>query len=265
MPTAARRRQRRLRPRSRPSRRRPRSRQPAEPSAAPRPRDAELVDVAFPEMGDSVAEGTVLEWRVGPATASRSTTPWSRSRPTRSTPRCPPRWPAPFRRSSSSRPDRGRRLRFSAGSPRAPAQRPPAATDGSGPTRRRGPETRPAAGAPASGNGGNATPVAARIASAHGLDLSAVAGSGPRGRVTKEDVLAAVEGNGAPRRPRRAAPPRPAPRPPHPRARGHARQVHEREPLDPDGHELPHAPGRRARRPPQGAEGAAAGSSRSPT
>src|ERR687894_827171 len=26
--------------------------------------DAEIVDVAFPEMGDSVAEGTVLEWRV---------------------------------------------------------------------------------------------------------------------------------------------------------------------------------------------------------
>src|SRR5688500_13653825 len=28
------------------------------------PADAEVVDVAFPEMGDSVAEGTVLEWRV---------------------------------------------------------------------------------------------------------------------------------------------------------------------------------------------------------
>src|SRR5688500_12278456 len=26
--------------------------------------EAEVVDVAFPEMGDSVAEGTVLEWRV---------------------------------------------------------------------------------------------------------------------------------------------------------------------------------------------------------
>src|SRR6188472_994853 len=33
----------------------------AEEHASP---DAEPVDVTFPEMGDSVAEGTVLEWRV---------------------------------------------------------------------------------------------------------------------------------------------------------------------------------------------------------
>ena len=33
---------------------------PEEPDAG----DGEVVDVAFPEMGDSVAEGTVLEWRV---------------------------------------------------------------------------------------------------------------------------------------------------------------------------------------------------------
>ena len=52
--------------------------------------------------------------------------------------------------------------------------------------------------APPTANGGNATPVAARIASAHGLDVDAITGSGPRGRVTKEDVLAAVEGNGGP-------------------------------------------------------------------
>ena len=39
------------------------------PAAAPAPEapdapEAEPVDVTFPEMGDSVAEGTVLEWRV---------------------------------------------------------------------------------------------------------------------------------------------------------------------------------------------------------
>ena len=59
---------------------------------------------------------------------------------------------------------------------------------------------------PASASGGQvvggdgaerATPVAARIASAHGLDLDTVPGSGPRGRITKRDVLAAVEGSGA--------------------------------------------------------------------
>ena len=57
----------------------------------------------------------------------------------------------------------------------------------------------PAAAAPAAP--GAATPVAARVASAHGLDLSTVQGSGPRGRVTKDDVLAAVQGNGAPKAP----------------------------------------------------------------
>ena len=36
---------------------------PAAPDEAPAG-GGEVVDVAFPEMGDSVAEGTVLEWRV---------------------------------------------------------------------------------------------------------------------------------------------------------------------------------------------------------
>jgi pyruvate/2-oxoglutarate dehydrogenase complex dihydrolipoamide acyltransferase (E2) component len=58
-------------------------------------------------------------------------------------------------------------------------------------------EVKPAAEAPTT-NGGNATPVAARIASAHGLDVTGIPGSGPRGRVTKDDVLTAIEDNGAP-------------------------------------------------------------------
>ncbi|HEV2076139.1 MAG TPA: multifunctional oxoglutarate decarboxylase/oxoglutarate dehydrogenase thiamine pyrophosphate-binding subunit/dihydrolipoyllysine-residue succinyltransferase subunit, partial [Thermoleophilaceae bacterium] len=40
-------------------------------------------------------------------------------------------------------------------------------------------------------------PVARRIAAMHGIDLGALSGSGPRGRVTKEDVLRAVEGDGS--------------------------------------------------------------------
>ncbi len=42
----------------------------------------------------------------------------------------------------------------------------------------------------------DATPVAARMAAEHGIDLGAVGGSGPRGRVTKQDVEAAISGNG---------------------------------------------------------------------
>src|SRR4051812_28896747 len=46
------------------------------------------------------------------------------------------------------------------------------------------------------GNGDlNATPVAARMASANGVDVSGLQGSGPRGRVTKDDVEAAISGN----------------------------------------------------------------------
>src|SRR5512134_333936 len=37
-----------------------------ETEAEPPAPSGESVDVAFPEMGDSVAEGTVLEWRVKP-------------------------------------------------------------------------------------------------------------------------------------------------------------------------------------------------------
>jgi 2-oxoglutarate dehydrogenase E1 component len=52
------------------------------------------------------------------------------------------------------------------------------------------------AAAPDAGNGGAATPVARRAAAEHGVDLSSVEGSGPGGRISKADVLAAAEGNG---------------------------------------------------------------------
>ncbi|QDE98050.1 dihydrolipoamide acetyltransferase family protein [Myxococcus xanthus] len=39
-----------------------------------------------------------------------------------------------------------------------------------------------------------ATPVTRRMAREHGLDLAAIAGTGPQGRVTKADVVAALEG-----------------------------------------------------------------------
>ncbi|HYV16547.1 MAG TPA: dihydrolipoamide acetyltransferase family protein [Conexibacter sp.] len=50
-----------------------------------------------------------------------------------------------------------------------------------------------------------ATPIARRLAAAHEVDLAALAGSGPRGRVTRADVAAAAG---------IAAPPAPAPAPP---------------------------------------------------
>ena len=155
----------------------------------------ELVDVAFPEMGDSVAEGTVLDWRVGPGDTVAVDDPLVEI----STDKVDAEVPSPVAGTVEeilAQPDEtvsvGSILcRIAAGAGAAPAS-------GNGPAQ---PKAEPAArpveeSAPASGNGGNATPVAVRMANAHGLDLSVISGSGPRGRVTKEDVLAAVEGNG---------------------------------------------------------------------
>ena len=58
--------------------------------------------VVMPAMGDSVVEGTILEWHKQEGDRSRPTRRSSRSRPTRSTPRCP--HPSPARSSSCTRP-----------------------------------------------------------------------------------------------------------------------------------------------------------------
>ena len=73
---------------------------------------------------------------------------------------------------------------------------------------------------PASGGNGdaNATPVAARMAADHGIDLDALSGSGPRGRVTKDDVEAALDGGAAPEAPAGAETSRSAAPPPRSRA-----------------------------------------------
>jgi 2-oxoglutarate dehydrogenase E1 component len=60
---------------------------------------------------------------------------------------------------------------------------------------------RPAGDAPPVPEGAKVSPVAARIAAAEGIDLNAIKGSGPGGRITKADVLAAGNGAGAPTAP----------------------------------------------------------------
>ncbi|HEU4700984.1 MAG TPA: dihydrolipoamide acetyltransferase family protein [Conexibacter sp.] len=57
----------------------------------------------------------------------------------------------------------------------------------------------------ANGNGAvAATPIARRLAAVHGVDLASLAGSGPRGRITRSDVAAAA-GIAAPAAPARAS------------------------------------------------------------
>ena len=155
--------------------------------------ETETVDVTFPEMGDSVAEGTVLEWRVKPG----DTVAVDDVLVEISTDKVDAEVPAPVAGTVAEilvDPDETVKVgsvlcRIAAGAdaPAGPVQ--PSAAPAEAPT---------AVPSASDGNGVGATPVAARIASAHGLDLGAVKGTGPRGRVTKDDVLAAIEGNGAP-------------------------------------------------------------------
>ncbi|HEV7845246.1 MAG TPA: multifunctional oxoglutarate decarboxylase/oxoglutarate dehydrogenase thiamine pyrophosphate-binding subunit/dihydrolipoyllysine-residue succinyltransferase subunit, partial [Thermoleophilaceae bacterium] len=166
--------------------------EPDAPSDAGAEADATPVEVAFPEMGDSVAEGTILEWRVKVGDAVAVDDPLVEI----STDKVDAEVPSPVAgtiteilvEADATVPVGSIlcRIAAGAGAPKGPVQ--PSAE----PT-----EVKRAAGAPTT-NGGNATPVAARIASAHGIDVAAIHGSGPRGRVTKDDVLAAVQGNGAP-------------------------------------------------------------------
>ena len=61
-----------------------RPRPPREPAG-----EATVIEIEMPAMGESVSEGTILEWAKRPATPSPRTRRSSRSRPTRSTPRSP--------------------------------------------------------------------------------------------------------------------------------------------------------------------------------
>ncbi|HET8630896.1 MAG TPA: 2-oxoglutarate dehydrogenase complex dihydrolipoyllysine-residue succinyltransferase [Thermomicrobiales bacterium] len=104
-----------------------------------------------------------------------------------------------------------------------PAEAPPAAPAP--------PPTQPAASPPAApahaeaevgAEAGRVTPLARRIAAEHGVDITAVPGTGPGGRVTKDDIAAYVDRQrAAPAAPPAQAPPPsvvPAPRPAAPAA-----------------------------------------------
>ncbi len=171
----------------------------------------EVVDVTMPQMGVSVAEGTVVAWRVEvgdrieadqticeistdkidtelPAPVSGVVTeilvpvdatvevgvPLARIA-TGGAPAPAPAAPAPAPSDANGAPPVDE----------APVAHEPA-VQSSGPT----PVQR-------GGNGRRYSPVVQRIAAEHGIDLSAVPGTGRGGRVRKQDVLAYVSGGGA--------------------------------------------------------------------
>jgi len=154
----------------------------------------ETIEITMPEMGESVSEGTVLEWHKQPGDeVSEGETIIEVS-----TDKVDAEVPSPASgvlAEALVRPDDvvkvGQalgRLEVGAGasSKEQAASSSDSATDGS------------------SGNGGEAavdedakaTPVAKRIAAAEGVNLAGLEGSGPGGKVTKADVLAAASGDG---------------------------------------------------------------------
>ena len=104
--------------------------------------------------------------------------------------------------------------------PAAAAEPPPSApSEASAPTAAAGAPAASAppssAPAPSSTNGRvKASPLARRLAEEAGVALSAVAGSGPGGRIVKRDIEAFIESGGAAAAPAETAPPAEAPRAP---------------------------------------------------
>jgi multifunctional 2-oxoglutarate metabolism enzyme len=149
-----------------------------------------IVDVLTPAAGESVSEGTILEWhaKVGDQIKANDTIVEI------STDKVDLELPSPASGTvteiliaEGDTVTVGQviaRIATAAGAPAPPA----ASADGGTPS------TQPPAQAP---DGANVSPVAARAAAAEGVDLAKVEGSGRGGRITKSDVLGAAGGNGA--------------------------------------------------------------------
>ena len=153
--------------------------------------EAEVVDVVMPQMGESVSEGVVLEWAkaVGePIEADATIVEISTDKVDAEVPAPASGTVAEILAEPGETVTVGQvigRIAAGAGADRASS---PAPEPSSAP--------RPATDADTVDlpDGSKATPVARRVAAAHGIDLGNVQGSGPAGRIGKEDVLAAANG-----------------------------------------------------------------------
>jgi len=199
---------------------------PAQAQAAPPPAAAppapvdgtgEVVDITTPAGGESVTEGTILEWtvKVGDPVKDGDTVVEI------STDKVDMELPAPATGTiteilvaEGDTVTVGQviaRMRVGAGAvPPANGDTPPAQAGGptSPPEATNGAPAAPPPAAPAPTDS-SVSPVAARAAAVEGVDLQGVIGSGPGGRIVKADVLAAA-GNGGPVAAPRPAAPAPA-------------------------------------------------------
>jgi 2-oxoglutarate dehydrogenase E1 component len=152
---------------------------------------AETIDVVTPAAGESVTEGTILEWRVGVGDFIKVDDPIVDL----STDKVDVELPSPasgtvveILAQEGDTVTVGQVIaRLAPSESGAPA---PAA-----PTEENGAPVASSEASPAT-DGLRVSPVAARAAAVEGVDLTSVAGSGPAGRIVKSDVLAAASGNG---------------------------------------------------------------------
>ena len=155
-----------------------------------------VVDIVTPQAGESVTEGTILEWHKQPGDAVAA----DETIVEISTDKVDVELPAPasgtlkeILAQEGATVGVGEviaRMEVGAGASAPAESAPPAPAAQEAPPEQAAP---PTAG---NGDGAAATPVARRAAAEHGIDLARVEGSGPGGRISKADVLAAAEGNG---------------------------------------------------------------------
>jgi 2-oxoglutarate decarboxylase len=170
----------------------------------------QVVQLTMPEMGESVTEGTILEWHKsegdfveeGDTVVEVSTDKVDAEVPAPASGTITKILAQPDETvqvgqvlaelSATAAPEGGAdgasdEVAGSASEPAAPRASQPAGTAAEGEA---------SGGVVPEASGGLITPVARRIANAKGIDLGTVVGSGPGGKVTKADVLAATDGAG---------------------------------------------------------------------
>ena len=165
----------------------------------------ETVDIVMPPMGESVSEGVVLEWAKQPGDeveADETVVEISTDKVDAEVPAPASGTLAEILAQAGDTVSVGQVLgRLAASNGAAAGNGARARADRRAATRRRARRRR------RSEDGVRATPVARRVAAAHGIDLATVQGTGPAGRIGKDDVLAAADGPTA----RGATAPRPPP------------------------------------------------------
>jgi 2-oxoglutarate decarboxylase len=184
---------------------------------------ADTVQITMPQMGESVSEGTILEWH-------KQEGDWVDKDETVvevSTDKVDAEVPAPasgkivkILAKEDETVEVGQALALlapedvpSAGKPADGFAEGAASAKVAEPEPKEASATAPAPAAtatPVAAGEASSTPVARRVAAAHGIDLDQVSGSGTGGRVVKEDVLAYIDRNGGSGDGATAAPPRAA-------------------------------------------------------